>query len=186
MKKPLRRAIRPQKPQAQDTTLLAQVEQGLEDDNIRMFTDENVEDEYLTLPRDITEVPSNELGRYFNAFSQQKMWTRTLIGRVKVNIRQLEQSVSDAKATFFKSLPTKTSVKEKELLFLQDEDSLEANGELIHLKERLQMLDLYLSNLEDGIFNISREITRRSGDWRDDKREESIRHIPASPSGRRK
>lgn len=185
MKKPLRRATRPQKRIEPSETLLEQVEQGLAEDDIHPFTNENVDEDYLTLPRDITEVTSLELGRFFNAFSQQKMWTRTLIGRVKVNIRELEQSVSDAKATFFKSLPPKTSVKEKELLFMQDEGSLDANTQLIHLKERLQMLDLYISNLEDGIFNISREITRRSGDWKDDKREESMRHIPVK-TGRRK
>lgn len=185
MKKPLRRAVRPQKTTAPTETLLDQVERELAEDNIHPFTDDNVDEDYLTLPRDITEVTSLELGRFFNAFSQQKMWTRTLIGRVKVNIRELEQSVADAKGTFFKSLPAKTSVKEKELLFLQDEASLGANMQLIRLKEKLQMLDMYIANLEDGIFNISREITRRSSDWRDDKREESMRFVPAGP-GRRK
>lgn len=183
--KPLRRATRPQKTTDETEKLIHDVEQGLEKDGIHAFTNENVDEDYLVLPQDITDVSSLELGRYFNAFSQQKMWTRTLIGRVKTHIRALEHSVSDAKATFFKSLPAKTPVKEKELLFLQDEESLGANGQLLHLKERLQMLDLYLANLEDGIFNISREITRRSSDWRDDKREESMRFVPAGP-GRRK
>jgi hypothetical protein len=158
----------------EELSMLESIEEDLENDGIKLFTNENVDNPYLQLPRDITEEESSDLGRYFNAFTQQKMWTRTLIGRVSANIRESKEIMDKLKSDVFMQLPVKMSVKEKELHFRASEKAEEFLDDLTVAEERLNLLSDYLHNLEDGIFNISREISRRSHDWDDDKREENI------------
>lgn len=150
------------------------IEEELEDDGITLFNNDNVVENYLVLPKDITEEESQDLGRYFNAFTQQKMWTRTLIGRLSATVKDKQRSLDGLKAEVFSGLPAKLSVKEKELKFQTDERGREVLDELFMLQEKLNMLSDYLENLVDGIFNISREISRRSSDWDDDKRADNI------------
>jgi hypothetical protein len=150
------------------------IEEELEKDGITLFGNDNVAENYLVLPKDITEEDSKELGKYFNAFTQQKMWTRTLIGRLAATIRDKQRGLDDIKSEVFSSLPAKLSVKEKELKFQTDKRARKVLDDLFLLQEKLNMLSDYLENLVDGIFNISREISRRSSDWNDDRREDNI------------
>lgn len=167
-------AKKKKRPEEQELTLIESLEEELEDDGISLFTNKNVDDDYLVLPRDITEVESRDLGRYFNAFTQQKMWTRTLIGRVSANLREARSHLDEIKSQVFSSLPARLSVKEKELHFKANKEA-RVNLEVVALaEERLNLLTDYLHNLEDGIFNISREISRRGSDWNDDRRETNI------------
>jgi hypothetical protein len=170
----LKRNIKAEKMVEKEKEVLDVIEEELEEEGISLFNNDNVENDYLVLPRDITEEPSQDLGRYFNAFTQQKMWTRTLIGRLSATIKSKQRSLDDVKADVYASLPAKLSVKEKDLKFQTDERAREVLDELFMLQEKLNMLSDYLENLVDGIFNISREISRRSSDWDDDKRSDNI------------
>jgi predicted NACHT family NTPase len=152
-------------------TLLDRVEKDLENLKIVPFENDKIDQIYLNLPKDITEVDSKELGRYLNAFTQQKMWVRTNIGRVGVLIRDIKRDFDKIKAEIFSQLPTKMSVKEKELRVAEGEQALVHTDKLDFYEGKLEMLEDYLANLEDAIFNISREITRRGEDWKDFNRE---------------
>lgn len=157
-----------------DESMIEALEQELAEEGIELFGNGNVDDDYLTLPRDITEENSKELGKYFNAFTQQKMWTRTLVGRVGTTIRELKVSLDEMRYDVYRDLPVKMSVKEKELNFAMHLGAKRTLGELVTYEEKYKLLQDYLQNLEDGIFNISREISRRSSDWNDERREENI------------
>lgn len=154
--------------------LLDEVEEALENDGVTLFGNDNVVDNYLVLPRDITEEDSKELGKYLNAFTQQKMWTRTLIGRTSTTVREMFRQLDAVKIAVYQTLPAKMSVKEKDLHFQTDEDAREVLDSMVVYEEKLKLLSDYLHNLEDGIFNISREISRRSSDWDEDKRVDNV------------
>lgn len=163
---------------APEESILDTVERELKDDGIILFDNENILEDYLRLPADITEVPSKDLGRYFNTFTKQKMWTRTLLGRTGALLRELEEELDDIRDRVYSQLPAKMSVKEKELKLRSDERDGERAIELLQkvaiMQEKRKILLDYLENLVDAIFNISREISRRESDWNDETRENSI------------
>lgn len=150
------------------------VEQELAEEGIVMFDNTNVDEDYLQLPADLTEVESRELGRYFNAFTQQKMYVRTVVGRLGAIIRERDGEINILRAEVYSSLPPKVSQREKELLFQSDERVQEQLREIFHYEEKLKMARDYLEGLIDGITLISREISRREADWNDDKRNDNL------------
>jgi 23S rRNA A1618 N6-methylase RlmF len=159
-------------------SLLEKVENELERDGIIPFDNSDIMDDYLRLPADLTEEDSKELGKYFNTFTKQKMWTRTLLGRTSALLRELSEELDEIKDKVFSELPAKMSVTEKMLKLRSHARHGERASELLEdvarLEEKRNMLGDYLENLIDGIFNVSREISRRESDWGDDKRETSI------------
>ncbi len=164
--------------EAPNESILDQVERDLKRDGIVLFDNENILKDYLRLPADITEVPSKDLGRYFNTMTKQKMWVRTLLGRTGALLRELEEELDDIRGKVYSQLPAKMSVKEKELKLRSDERYGERAIELLQkvavMQEKRKILLDYLDNLVDAIFNISREISRRESDWNDETRENSI------------
>lgn len=155
-------------------SMLDVVEEELAELGVTPFSNVNVEDEYLQLPADITEEPSRELGKYFNAFTQQKMWTRTIVGRLSTTVREMRRSLDEVKADVFSSHPAKMSIKEKELLFQIDSRSREMLDDMFIYEEKLKMAGDYLANIEDAIILISREISRRTSDWNTEQRADNI------------
>ncbi|AEZ50483.1 hypothetical protein F400_gp036 [Bacillus phage BCD7] len=155
-------------------TLLDTVEDELLEEGIELFNNSNVEENFLQLPADITEIESSELGRHMNAFTQQKMWTRTLIGRMEVNMKAMSRELDGLKAGVYADLPAKMSIKEKELHFRTNDKVALILQRLDIFEEKHRLLKDYLENLVDGIFNISREVSRRSADFGDDRRETNI------------
>lgn len=150
------------------------VEKELEKDGIKLFNNENIMEEFSILPLDLTEVSSKSLGKYFSTFTKNKMWARTLIARVSAIIKALEEELDSLKLATYKSLPAKMTVKEKELMLRDNERCSEILGELSFYQAKLDTLNSHLDNLVDGIFAISREISRREADWNDNKREDNI------------
>ena len=154
-------------------SLLDIVETELKGEGIIPFDNSNIMDDYLRLPADLTEVESRELGRYFNTFTQQKMYCRTLLGKTSAILREFTEELDFIKDKVYSELPAKMSVTEKKLKLRSHTTYGEKAGELLkdvaRLEEKRNMLGDYLDNLVDGIFNISREISRRSEDFRDDR-----------------
>lgn len=163
---------------APEESILDTVERELRNEGIVPFDNENIMEDYLRLPADITEVPSKDLGRYFNTLTKQKLWVRTLLGRTGALLRELEEELDDIRDRVYSQLPAKMSVKEKELKLRSDERGSNRAVELLQqvalIQEKRKMLLDYLDNLVDAIFNISREISRRESDWNDEIRENSI------------
>ena len=150
------------------------VEEELAEEGINLFTNENVVEDYLQLPADLTEETSQDLGRYFNAFTQQKMYVRTVIGRLSAIVREKDTAMNNLRAEVYSSMNAKVSQKEKELQFQSDPRVQERLDELFNYKEKLFMATDYLEGLIDGITLISREISRRESDWNDDRRSDNI------------
>ena len=154
--------------------MINKIEEELTEDGINLFSNENVEEEFLQLPSNITDVAHKDLGRYLNAFTQQKMWVRTNLGRTKTLIRELNEELDYIKSVTYRELPVKMSVAEKELSIREHEEGSKLLKRRAYLQEKANILEDYLDNLVDGIFNISREISRRESDLRDEGREHSV------------
>lgn len=159
-------------------SLLDEVEKELKKEGIIPFDDSDILQDFLRLPADLTEEHSKNLGRYFNTFTKQKMYCRTLLGRTRALLRELTEELDEIRDKVYSNLPVKMSVKEKELKLRSHDKYGERATELLNdvakLQEKQNMLGIYLDNLIDGIFNISREISRRESDWNDETRENSI------------
>lgn len=159
-------------------TILQIVEDDLNSKGVVAFENDDILDDYLQLPADMTEVSSQDLGRYLNTFTKQKMYIRTLIGRTGAIFRELDEELNKIRDLVYSELPAKVSVKEKELKLRSHEEYGEDAVELLKstaiYSEKLNMLNLYISNLEDGIFNISREVSRRESDWSSETREHNV------------
>lgn len=138
----------------------------LKKEGIVLFTNRNIDEEYLQLPEDITEVQSSELGKYLSVFTQQKLWVRTLIGKVTLELNEIQVELDIRKSKEFSNLPAKMPVKEKELYLLKDKNYAEMYKQFNYYASKLKILEDYIISLEDGIFNISREITRRGSDFK--------------------
>lgn len=156
-------------------SLSDRVEEELEEQGITLFDNDNILTEYLRLPADITEVESRELGKYFTSFTQQKMWTRTLLGRASAMLKELNDSLDSVRGRVYSTLPTKMSVKEKELKVKSDSpEVLKYMQDISFYEEKKRMLVDYLDNLTDALFCISREVSRREYDFGDDKRDGNL------------
>ena len=60
-----------------------------------IFFDErrlNIAEDFLTLPAEITDVPSKDLGEYLNAFTQQKVYLRTLLGKADILVEEARRA----------------------------------------------------------------------------------------------
>lgn len=157
-----------------EDSLLDRVEAELEGQGIIMFNNESVDADYLQLPPHLDSLQSNELGRYLHTFTQQKIWARTLRERVKILMRDENDKLIVIKDNVFSSQPVKMSITEKELKLYSDSRALPILERLKLIEEKYNMLSSYIDNLVDGIFDISREISRREGDWNDSKRNENV------------
>jgi len=141
---------------------------------IKMFTNDTVDSEYLQLPPHLDDEQSKELGRYLHTFTQQKIWVRTFMSRVGAMLREKEDEFAPIKDRVFSSQDKKMSVTEKELKLSVDLEAMEKIEELQFLQEKYNMLSDYMDNLVDGIFSISREISRREGDFKDQGRVDNV------------
>lgn len=158
----------------EERNISEEVEEQLAEEGITLFTNENVVEDYLQLPADLTEETSQDLGRYFNAFTQQKMYVRTVIGRLSAIVREKDNSMNILRAEVYSGMNAKVSQKEKELQFQSDPRVQEQMEDLFSFKEKLLMASDYLDGLIDGITLISREISRRESDWNDNKRSDNL------------
>lgn len=158
--------------------ILSIVEDDLANKGVVPFENDDMLDEYLQLPADLTEATSQDLGRYLNTFTKQKMYIRTLIGRTGAIYRELDEELNKIRDLVYSELPAKVSVKEKELKLRSHpeygDDAVQLLKDVAIYSEKLNMLNLYISSIEDGIFNISREVSRRESDWNSESREHNI------------
>lgn len=150
------------------------VQESLENQGVRFSEPDktlNIDEDYLVLPSDITEEPPKSLGKYLNAFTQQKMYMRTLVGWCECMIEDAKRKYMDIAFEHYKKAnTTKMSEKAKDTEVNNHPDVLPLYNNYRDLQIKKSMLDLQLSNLEDAIFLISREISRRSGDFENETR----------------
>ena len=136
----------------------------------------DIDDSYLTLPRDITECDGVELGRYLNAFTQHRMYMRTVLGWQSVIVEEKKRAYLEKSSPHYSDLTANRNLSEtaKDKLINLQEDVYPAYIEYSNEREKLGLVETVLSSIEDGIFLISREVSRRSHDWDTEVRNDNV------------
>lgn len=136
----------------------------------------NIDINYLTLPKDITDVPSRELGRYLNAFTQHRMYMRTLIGWQTIYHEEAKRLYYEVSTPIYLGLTKKDFPSEtgKERYLNNHKDVIDVFLKLKDEKRKMDLFQLNLLSIDDAIFLISREISRRSGDFEKESRNDSV------------
>lgn len=151
-------------------TNLDKLNEYLEANEVKLFNNNNVDTDYLQIPRDLTVLPTNEIGKYLNALVQQKMYIRTLTSQARAVYREAKSLFDKEKCRVFASSPAKMSVTEKELRVFQDEQAEASRKCMEYALERYDFLQDVLESYNDGQFLVSRELTRRLKDVEDTNR----------------
>lgn len=135
----------------------------------------NIIDDYLILPSEITNVPSRELGEYLNAFTQQKAYLRTLLGRIETLVEQYRRRYYESSEELYKEFSqSKMSETAKDRLINSHEDVQPHYYQYLDYKRKQQVVEYSIQNVEDIAFMISREVTRRSGDFNEENRAHNV------------
>lgn len=137
----------------------------------------NIDSEYLELPREITEVSSRDLGEYLNAFTQQKVYLRTILGRAELLEEQARRDYFSSTEDLYKKYSNqKMSETAKDRVINADEDVKPLLEEYKDAKARVQMVKYAIENVEDICFLISREVTRRNADFDNENRASNVQN----------
>lgn len=138
----------------------------------------NIDSSYLTLPRNITEVPPRDLGEYLNAFTQQKMYMRTLVGYAEMFLEEARREYVYASEDLFRELSgTKMSETSKEREVNSDPNVKPLYEEYINCKNKVKLLNLNILSIEEAIFLISREVSRRTSDFSNENRDYNVQRL---------
>ena len=137
----------------------------------------NIDENHLSLPYDLTECDGVELGRYLNAFTQHRMYMRTIIGWQSVVVEEKKRSYLEHSSSHYSDLTANRNLSETakdKLINLQD-DVYPYYIAYSDEREKLNLMETVLNSIEDGIFLISREISRRNHDWDTETRNENVK-----------
>ena len=160
-------------PKAIQKSYLEKIESSLEKKGAVFFDESrlNITEDYLTLPAEITDISSKELGEYLNAFTQQKVYLRTLLGRADLLVEEAKRKYFEASDPIYRKYSfEKMSETAKDRLVNANETVRPAYYEYVDLKKKYAIIEISISNIEDIIFMLSREVTRRTGDFAEENR----------------
>ena len=135
----------------------------------------NIDQDYLVLPKDLTEVESRELGKYLNANTQQRMYLRSLVGWQSLVVEQKKREYYNAFNAIYLNLDKKSSESSKEKYTNTHPKVQPIYYEYRDELRKLDMINLSIESISDAIFLISREISRREGDFNTEYRNENVR-----------
>lgn len=160
-------------PKAIQKSYLEMIEGSLEKQGA-VFFDEgrlNISEDFLTLPADLTDIPSKDLGEYLNAFTQQKVYLRTLLGRTDLLMEEARRAYYEASDPAYRKYSLdKMSETAKDRLVNANESVKPFYYAYIDMKKKYSLLEISIANIEDIIFLLSREVTRRTGDFAEENR----------------
>lgn len=160
-------------PKAIQKSYLERMESSLEEKGAVFFDERklNIAEDFLTLPAEITEIPSKDLGEYLNAFTQQKVYLRTLLGRADLLTEEYRRKYLEASDSIYRKYSfDKMSETAKDRLINANETVRPVYYEYVDMKKKYTLLEISISNIEDIIFMLSREVTRRTGDFAEENR----------------
>ena len=138
----------------------------------------NIDCDYLNIPSDLTEIPSRELGKHLNALTQQKAYMRTLSVWQSAYIEEAKRVYFDKYYVVYENLTNeypKMSEKSKEIQCNNNDYVKEHFLTYRDLQYKLDMIDSTIVSLEELIFLVSREISRRGKDFEELNRNDNIR-----------
>lgn len=174
-RKPIKEKFNPRKARE---SYLEKIENDLKKQGLVIFDEEYLskDTEYLMLPPEITELPSKEIGEYLSAFTQHKIYLRTLLGRCELMLEEYKRRYFDVSDKHYReySKNNKMSETSKEKLINGLEDVRPFYEEYTDFKNRVRIIGYEISNVEDAIFLLSREVTRRNADFANENREYNI------------
>ena len=154
------------------------MQKELESQGVKFFTPDdslNIDQDFLVLPKNITEVTNRDLGEYLNAFTQQKMYLRTLLGWAESMLEQARREyhlVADPK---YKELnKTKLTEKAKDLEVNSSEEVIDSYNAVQDMRMKITLLNHTIDNLTDSLFMLSREVSRRNGDFDNERRNMNV------------
>ena len=138
----------------------------------------NIDNDYLVLPHDLTEVESKELGKYLNALTQQKAYMRTLYSWQEINVEEAKRQYYDKYIVVYRDITEsnpKGSEKSKELLCNNHHHVHPFYLTLRDNEMKLNMIGSTIESISECVFSISREISRRGADWNEYQRLDNLR-----------
>jgi hypothetical protein len=157
---------------------LTRIEDELELQGAVFFDEDNldIDQDNLRLPREITETPSKSLGEYLNAFTQQKIYLRTLLGRTSLVLEEKKRAYMDASKDVYRkySMESKLSETAKDRIINSNEKVEPFYHDFSDYEKKYEILELSILSVEEAIFMISREITRRTGDFNGENRNYNV------------
>lgn len=126
----------------------------------------NVVEDSLQLPSDITEVDSKSLGNLLNVYTQHKVHYRTILGRLEMKLDYDKKRLQLESKDIYRELSfnNKLSESAKEQLMSTDAHISPFYDKYVESKSNVSLVAKAISNFEDIIFMISRELTRRNTD----------------------
>lgn len=131
----------------------------------------DIDSSYLNLPSNITEVSSKDLGEYLNAYTQQKAYMRTLLGWAEMYSEEAEMNYRNSSSKKYTELSgTKLSEKAKDREVNSDPEIVPFYEEYIDKQNACRLLEMNIKTIEDIIFLLSREVSRRTGDFGNENR----------------
>lgn len=133
-----------------------------------------VSEEYLILPPTITNISDEDLGEYLNAFTQQKNWVLTLVGNLEAEHRELQTIYDEVYAEAYVN-SVWDNVNDKKWAAVTDKKVKYWRRMLDKVATTLAIAERNLETLDNAIFLLSREVTRRTG-----LRESEIRNYNVS------
>jgi len=164
--------------------LNAKLQKELEADGVVLFRPTehggslNINEDYLTLPADITNVPGHVIGEYLNAFTQQKLYMRTLFGEMQCIVEECRRMYDRARIEIYRELSKdRLSETAKETIINNNEDVFPHYERWVDAKLKLSMIEQNIDNIADAIFLISREVSRRDGDFKHEQRNFSVGRV---------
>lgn len=135
----------------------------------------HIDSSYLSLPSVLTDIPSRELGNYLNAFTQHRMYMRTLLGWQECQVEDSKRNYYNASHEKYLELTqTKISETAKERILNNTAGIHELFLAYKDEKKRLQLLEYNMLSIDDAVFSLSREISRRGFDISVENRNENI------------
>lgn len=135
----------------------------------------NIDADYLALPASITDVSSRDLGEYLNAFTQQKAYMRTLLGYAEMYAEEARlEYMTASEEPYRELLNSKLSETAKEREVNTNSEVRPAYEKWCDCKNQVKLLSYNIASIEDIIFMISREVTRRVGDFNEDTRNHNV------------
>lgn len=154
------------------------IQEDLEEKGVDFFCPEgslNIDKDYLSLPQNITEVSMRDLGEYLNAFTQQKMYMRTLLGWLELLLEESKREYEMESAFLYKELSeSKMAEKSKEREVNTHPKIRPFYEKFRDFANKCSLLEMNISSIEDAIFLLSREVSRRSGDFSNESRNYNV------------
>ena len=155
------------------------IEESLTNQGVPIFDIESglldINSEYLSLPSEITEVPSKELGEYLNAYTQQKVYLRTVHFRCSLLVEETRRKYNEVSSSFYMEYSKdKMSETAKERIITSLPEVKPFYDSYCDALQKENIVKLAIYSVEDIIFLLSREVTRRTGDFKEDSRNQSV------------